>query len=684
LNRLKKILFIGWVLTVLLSGRSNADDVLLQITSNDKFYYPNQYISFLKDPDNAFELPDVLELENEFIPLEKSNQAQDLHNSVFWIKFHVQNFNTNSPYLELENSRMETIEYYLVDNSGTLVHENIVDKNELTKERSFETSDLLLNMHLDKGAKFTCYLRIKPSSSLGKIPIRIASLENYYRNMHSQNLWQGIYFGLIAFLLIYNIFLFISIKDTSYLYFAIFIGFTGLLFSHYSNVGNQLIWNTLPPSMLWEPILAAAASSSMILFSSRFLNSSSKTPKLHLWLLALMIINIPFVIIGIFGFHQLSIKLILYNSAMSLLFLMFLTIMSWRSGYQPAKFYLMAWSFHVVGILISLLMVTSLISIEMNIAGILQTSSTLSIFFMSFALSKKINLYIERRKVAQELVLKTAMQNEKLISIQNQLLEEKVHQRTIDLEQSISTLSKQRKDLQDANVFKDKVFSIISHDLKSPISSLAGLLQIMKMKTLNEEERSKAISSLEIALKGTKNLLDNVLAWASKSTEKTEETEEIELQALIDEIFQIFHFQAEKKGIQLKNLIEHEFYILSNRDMLLLVIRNLVSNALKFTKKEGTVAVGMRQDFLNIEIFVKDNGVGMSSDFAANLFKSNRHNSTRGTENEKGTGLGLILCKEFAEKYNGTIHAVSELKKGSTFTLTLKNAIPVLETVTST
>jgi len=685
LNRLKSILFIGWALTAFIGNRSEAKDLLLKITDNDKYYYPEEFTSFFIEQDKSLEIRDILEAEEEtrFLAVESFALIPQIQNAVLWLKFPIQNFSADSPYLELDNSDLDKVEYYLVDNTGKVVHQDISSKSIPLKNPSYESGKFLMNMHLDRGAVYTSYLKVYIQSIPDDFPVRIAMLEQYYGSMLNQNLWQGIYIGIIAFLFIYNIFLFSSIRDTSYLYFALFIGFTGLVFSLYSTIGAQLIWDAMPSSSLWEPLMGAAASSSMVLFSSRFLNSRHKTPKLHLWLLALMIINIPFIMIGVLGFQPLSIKLILYNSVMSLIFIIFLTIRSWRSGYQPAKFYLLAWSFHVIGILISLLLDASLISLNINISTVLQISSAISIFFMSFALSKKINVYIERRKAAQEMVLKTAMQNEKLISIQNQMLEEKVNQRTIDLEQSITTLSKQRKDLQEANIFKDKVFSIISHDLKSPISSLAGLLQIMKMKTLNEEERSKAIASLEIALKGTKNLLDNVLAWASKNRNKTEEMEEIELQSLVDEIFQIFQFQAEKKGIKLRNLINHQFHILSNRDMLLLVIRNLISNALKFTRKDGIVEVGMRQDFLNIEIFVKDSGVGMSEEVVSNLFRSNKHNSTRGTENEKGTGLGLILCKEFAEKYNGSISVVSTLKKGSTFTLTLKNAIPVLETVTT-
>ncbi len=680
---MKRIIFIGWIITVLLCGRIEAKDFLLKISDNDEFYNPANYISYFIDKENSLEFSDVLRADS----LAKFTAHQDnlfhlpIEKSSSWVKFDIINEGTLSPYLEINSNTVDTLEYFLLDNSGRLLHHEITGNYVKVRDRSLETSTLLINMRLEEGQLYTCYLKIIQTSGPPHLPLRIASLEKFYESMHAQNLWHGIYFGLIAFLFIYNIFLFLSIRDTTYLYFAFFIGCTGLLFSLYNNIGKELIWDQIPPSVLWESIVAAAASSGMILFSSRFLNSRLKTPKIHLWLLALIFINIPFIIIGILGWHNLAIELILYNSAMSLFFLMSLAIKSWNSGYQPAKLYLLAWSFHVIGVILSLLVNTSLLSIDINISHILQASSTVSIFFMSFALSKKINVYIETRDAAREMALKTAMENEKLISYQNQQLEAKVQQRTIDLEQSISTLSAQRKDLQEANVFKDKIFSIISHDLKSPISSLAGLLQIMKMKTLNEEERGNAINSLEIALKGTKSLLDNVLAWASKNQTKTEETEEIELKSLVDNIFQIFHFQAEKKGITLNNLIDYDFHIVSNKDMLQLVIRNLISNALKFTKKNGMVDVGMRQDFLNVEIFVKDTGVGMSEQVVSNLFKSNKHNSTRGTENEKGTGLGLILCKEFVEKYNGSIHVKSEIKKGSTFTLKLNNAVPVLETV---
>lgn len=680
--KFRRFLFIVCGIVCLLNFHLAAKDNPLLIDNERNFFDPVFHISSLEDTENVLEIQEVLSgrFSEKFIkPDGDVIHFQDT-GSTCWLKFEVINRSTTSPYLELNNVTLDTIEYYLVDSRGIIVHHEITGNAVKVEDRAIKSAHLLINMHLESEQYYTCYIKVNSRvPSLG-IPMRIASLEKFYESSHDIYLWLGMYFGLIFFLFVYNLFLFISIRDSSYLYFALFIGCTGLLFVLNNGAGKMLLWGSWPTAILWEPFLSAASSALMVLFSARFLNSRIKTPKLHQWLLALMIINIPLILLNAAGFAALAEKLILYNAVTSLFFLMFLAVKSWRSGYLPAMFYLLSWSFCVLGIVLSLMVNSGIIAPGINGNLIVQISSIVAIFLMSFALSKKINIYIKKRNEAQKMLLNTVLENERLISNQNQMLEAKVHQRTIDLEQTISTLSKQRQDLREANSFKDKVFSIISHDLKSPITSLAGLLQIMKMKTLNEEERSGAIDSLEIALKGTRNLLDNILAWANKNRD-TKEVEEIELYSLVDDILQIFQFQADHKRIRLENFVEQGFHIISNRDMLQLVIRNLISNALKFTKKNGSVEIGMRQADLNIEIFVKDTGVGMSEDVISGLFKSNKYNSTRGTENEKGTGLGLMLCKEFVEKYNGSIHVRSKLKVGSTFTLNLKNAVPILERV---
>lgn len=661
----------------------HAEERNVIINDNSSDYNPALASYYLIDTDNKLKIDEILsqKYQDSFIVNEQEILHYGLVSSTIWIKFNVQSFLDSSPYLEIENPALDTIEYFLFNNEDILVHHAITGNHLSIEQRNIESGELMIDMQLKNSEAYTCYLKINASSSSILAPLRIASLKSFYELKHSETIWQGVYFGLILFLFIYNIFLFISLKDSTYIYFALFIACLGLLFALFKGFGMHYIWNSFPEINQLTPLLGASAGIFMILFSVRFLNSREITPKLYYWLLSLIGFYSVIIILNVLGFQFLSINLIIFNSMTGLMFLMIVAVKSWKLEYEPAKYYLFAWSFYVIGIFTSFMRDKGYIEVDVFSGNILQITSTVSILFMSFALSKRINIYIKNKNIAQDIAVKAALENEKLISNQNVLLEAKVHQRTIDLEETISTLSKHRKELHEANGFKDKVLSIISHDLKSPIATLAGMLNVMKLSSLSELERAHVIDKLEVALKNTKNLLDNILAWANKSDKNSKETGEVELHSGVNEIFDLFQYQALDKKITLKNQTEDNFHINVNKNMFQLVLRNLVSNAIKFTPKNGEVIVSMKEEFQNLKLEVKDSGIGMSPEIQASLFLANKHTSTRGTDNEKGTGLGLKLCKEFVDKFNGELTVYSEQGKGTTFTVKLKDAIPILETV---
>lgn len=676
---MKNTYFLVWISLLLSGNLVNAQESILRINDNDVFFFPGSYSSYLADHENKLKISEISspKYQSKFIANNTTIPNFRLSSSTIWLRFKVLNALGRSPYLEIINPALDTIEYFLFNKEGQLVHHHLTGNIEKVEDRMIRSKQVMIDMNLDTNSQYTCYLKINSKSSSIMVPIRIASLKKYYESKHTDSIWQGIYFGLILFLFIYNLFLFFSLKEFIYLYFASFIACIGLLFALFKGFGMQSLWSEYPFFNQYITLIGALAGIFMIMFTSSFLNSKVKTPKLHIWLFALIGFYIIIIGLNLSGIQFISIKLLEYNSIVVLFFLMFVAVKSWKDGFVPSKYYLFAWSFFVLGFIIFIFRENGWIEVNRINENVLQISSTITILFMSFALSKKINIYIEKGNEAQSLALNTAIENEKLISNQNQLLEAKVNQRTKDLEQTITTLSKQRKDLHEANNFKDKIFSIISHDLKSPISTLAGLLKLMKTKSLNENEQGKVVDTLEIALNSTKNLLDNILAWAYKNNQH--EIDEIEVYELTEEIFHLFSYQAELKNIHLINKVEKGFFIEANKNMLQLVMRNLVSNAIKFTKKNGTIDISMKQEYLHLLLFVKDTGIGMNDEVIAGLLKANNYMSTRGTENEKGTGLGLKLCMEFLDKYNGSLKVESKVGEGSTFTVILKNVIPVLE-----
>ncbi len=226
---------------------------------------------------------------------------------------------------------------------------------------------------------------------------------------------------------------------------------------------------------------------------------------------------------------------------------------------------------------------------------------------------------------------------------------------------------------------KNKFFSIIAHDLKDPISTLVGFsdLLLKTSGTRNAEETEEMITHInKIALHGL-NLLENLLEWSRSQTGKIKyEPTLFNITQMVDEVINLHLDTALKKEIELKRGGAADQVIFADRKMIHTVVRNLVSNALKFTRPGGTVRIGWKDPGNNFEFCISDTGVGIPAENLGKLFIVTENISTHGTENEKGTGLGLLLCKEFVEKNGGKIWVRSEPGSGSEFYFSIPKNIP--------
>jgi len=229
-------------------------------------------------------------------------------------------------------------------------------------------------------------------------------------------------------------------------------------------------------------------------------------------------------------------------------------------------------------------------------------------------------------------------------------------------------------ELTSLNATKDKFFSIIAHDLRSPLStiiSFAGLLKDSRG-TLSEEQISEIIKSQYDVSWQSLKLLDNLLKWAQVQTGRlTPNPEFFDLLELVSEVIDFSTPSAEAKRISLKADIPNALEVFADMDMVRTVLINLTNNAIKFTGRGGSVTVHGEKTKYTAMIAISDTGTGIPEDRLETLFQLGKSVSTAGTEQERGTGLGLILCKEFVEKNGGSITATSTPGIGSTFMITL-------------
>ncbi len=228
--------------------------------------------------------------------------------------------------------------------------------------------------------------------------------------------------------------------------------------------------------------------------------------------------------------------------------------------------------------------------------------------------------------------------------------------------------------LKELNATKDKLFSIIAHDLRSPFCAILGFSELLIDNTENFEvaESEKYVGIINSSAKNTLILLDNLLNWAKSQTGQfIYKSEKLNLSSVFHNILEISNSNAKIKNISLNYIQTDDIEVYADVNMLNIVLRNLIVNAIKFTNSNGEITVYAVKNQNYIEITVSDNGVGMNEETRNKLFKIDSNITTAGTADEKGSGLGLILCKEFIEKQGGEIWVESELGKGSDFKFTL-------------
>ncbi|WP_419211383.1 ATP-binding protein [Maribacter sp. X9] len=229
--------------------------------------------------------------------------------------------------------------------------------------------------------------------------------------------------------------------------------------------------------------------------------------------------------------------------------------------------------------------------------------------------------------------------------------------------------------LNELNQTKNKLFSIIGHDLRGPIGAFQGLLKLFKEGEMTKKEFLNFVPKLKVDIDTISFTLNNLLFWGQSQMNGSTTTPAVtNLNAIVEENMSLLSEIADSKSITLMNRIEPDCQIWSDPNQIDIIIRNLLSNALKFTPNNGQIIIGAIQKLKNCEIYVKDNGMGMSEETMGKLFQKDANHTTYGTNDEKGTGLGLSLCKEMVEKNQGKIWVNSALGHGSSFYFTIPRA----------
>ncbi len=504
--------------------------------------------------------------------------------------------------------------------------------------------------------------------------------------------YQGIFLGIILVMALYNLVIYFSVKDVSFLYYVLSLAGIGLYFLFYYGFALELLWQNLP---YWNAhsfaVIVPLTRIFWVLFTQTYLHLSEILPSWNKVLNYLIILYLVPIFSGLFNYlfdydtSEFTVAWIGVMGVLVLSMMILMGILSYRQGYQPALYFLIANMFFSFGSImfilreVGFLTDTFITRYSVQIGVILQTT------LFSLGLADRLNQ--AQKAIIQKDLEKANLEREKeiekkqLIENQRLQLENEVKERTADLQEkteeleiTVQKLQESEKNLLELNHIKDKFFSIISHDLRSPMATLNSFLNILVnfSDNFSPDELQNLARRTQKSVGGLTELLDNLLQWARSQMNHLQfEPQTINLYQIVYNTANLLTVSIEEKQIDLKIEIAENLQVFADQNMLSFVFRNLLINALKFTPPKGKINIDSQVSDNQLVIKISDTGIGIPPENLANLFLVHKHFSTRGTQNEKGVGLGLLLCKEFIEKHGGKIAVQSEEGKGTTFSFSL-------------
>jgi signal transduction histidine kinase/ligand-binding sensor domain-containing protein len=346
----------------------------------------------------------------------------------------------------------------------------------------------------------------------------------------------------------------------------------------------------------------------------------------------------------------------------------------WNKKGVSLKIYVMppwykSWWFRVFLIALTTVMVYTLYNLRLRLYKKRQKELKLLIQKSTNDLEEKNKLLVQRQvqieKQDEEIKIDSAILKEA-----NELL----YERQLQIQQQAEQLKETNNQLSILNATKDRFFSIIAHDLRNPFNVVSGFSEILlrNIDKLPKEKVYKFLNMIHVSSTSGNSLLENLLQWSRSQTGRIAfEPVNINLAVIAEETIRLLSGEADRKSIELQQIIDDRINVMADENMLKTVLRNLVSNAIKFTDEKGKVTIKAAPDNSFAEISVTDTGIGITDENKEKLFRVDVIVTTKGTAKESGTGLGLILCKDFVERHNGKIWVESEVGKGSDFKFTI-------------
>lgn len=669
-------------------------------------------LSFLEDKEGTLSASDVSG--REFVRENVKVPNYGLTKSVYWLKVQVSNSHRrNNLALKIHNGILKDVT--LFEPTATGFVSRVAGERIPFSNKEFNTQFPVFPISVPFDSTRTFLLRVA-SNNVMELPITADTEMRIFDAVNIDQLFFGIYFGIVCVMFVYNIFIYFTVRDRNYLFYVLYIATVGLVQACLKGYAAKFLWrdNTTLTLQMTNISLALSGIFS-ILFVFNFLSVKENKPRLYKVLWGIFGIYCIGILINLTGNYVAAQQLLQGNASLVSIAIMTVGIGVYKQGYRPALYFSVSWSFFLAGVLIYILKDAGVLPYSNFTSNSILIGSAMEVALLSFALADQINTYRKEKELSQARAFDAVRENERLVREQNVVLEQKVNERTHELKLSNEELNKALVDLKEAEtqlVESEKMASLgqltagIAHEINNPINFVTS-----NIKPLNRDVKILLDALDEIEAVGLTEL-----PAGEKKNKIQQIKEEIDFDYLKEEISQLLNGISDGasrteeivKGLRIFSRLDEDDLkkadLNEGLDSTLVIANNLIgpkivlekkysglplvecypgklnqvflnmfSNAVYAIKKKfgetdgGKLTVATQCDDQNVYISISDNGIGMDEATRRRMFEPFFTTKEVG----EGTGLGMSIAYNTIQKHNGLINIISEINKGTEFIIKL-------------
>jgi signal transduction histidine kinase len=708
----QKKYILSTLFVLLMSSIVFADEIVVHFNSEQTAHSIGKQIYIYNDETNSLTAQQVYRL-NIWRKSVKEVPNLGISNNTVWVKCHIRNDSKESELtLALNQPILNNVICYEIDDQGNAIDSSVSGESHPYSQRDIMRPDPTFRTNIPIGETKTYLLKINSIATL-QLALSVATPAERMDQDRTKGLLLGIYYGIILIMLLYNFFIYFTVKDKVYMYYVVYMFSLFLIQVTLEGYGFAYFW----PNVTWLSensffIFTALVNITGVEFVKQFLHTKENLPRLGRASFIIYTFQVIFIILSIAGFRLITYQIMQGVAGVTAIYMLIMGIVAFNNGYQPAKFFLFAWSFLVVGIVIYVLKDMGIIS-HSNFSNYgLAIGTVLEVTLLSLALADKIRILREENEQNQQAKLLALKEKQDLIEQQNTMLESKVNERTYDLQKANYSLKMAQVQL----VNSEKMATIgqltagIAHEINNPINFVSSNVKPLKrdiddlvaiinkyqeivasgddinIKLKEAEEFAKymdtpfLIDEMNMLIKGIDDgaYRTGEIIKGLRNFSRLDEAEmkKADLADGIRNTLVLLNNQI-KDQIEVKLNLEEAPQIMCYPGKLNQVFMNILSNSLhaidaRANKTEaGCVEITLKNLPDVISITIKDNGIGMNEEVKKKIFEPFFTTKEVG----EGTGLGMSIVYTIIENHSGSISVESEEGKGASFIIEIPKGL---------